>query len=435
VRPPRRRRVRRISASSAVGAGERPLGPSDHRRPADLHRAGRHPPRRRQGRDERAGPVRIGLRHVHPAPNGGGDGDRGVPRAVCPRAERARDRGHLPVRVRQLLLAERPRPQQRPLRSGHGALGHQGQAGRDAALSAFRRPLPHLGRPLRPRRRRRRRRGRGERPPLPGAGLPPRPGPDCRPRLLHVRRPDRAHQGGTVPAAPRSGPRALERSRLLPPRSEALRAPPRRPRRRDRAPPRCPRARPADPGDRPRQGVGAVPPLLSGGPVRPGGRRLLPAPPPAERHPDRDGRALRQPGRVRPPDQGPPDRLRPRPHLRHRRPHPRPEARRLLRVLRRPHRLARPRGRLPGRPRRQPPPRPVDPQLRDPGAARLPGAHPRGLPRLPRAARRRALGERPPRSGRRPRRGGRRAVPLPGSPAERRVAAGTADRRDGDPAV
>jgi mannonate dehydratase len=50
--------------------------------------------------------------------------------------ERGRDRGHLAVHVRELVLAQRARAVQRDERRRHRALGHQGQARGDAALPA-----------------------------------------------------------------------------------------------------------------------------------------------------------------------------------------------------------------------------------------------------------------------------------------------------------
>ena len=129
----------------------RPAAAEDHRRPDDPHRTEPDPPGRRQGLDQRAGPLRPRLRHVHAAGLRGPDGRRQVPQAVPDRPRRRRDRGHLAVVLRQLLLAERPGPVQRHERRRHGALGHQGQAGRHAGLPAPGRQVPVRRRPLRPR--------------------------------------------------------------------------------------------------------------------------------------------------------------------------------------------------------------------------------------------------------------------------------------------
>ena len=73
-------------------------------------------------------------------------------------------------------------------------------------------------------------------------------------------------------------------------------------------------------GDQPVQGARAVPPVLPRGPVSAGGERPLPAAAPADQHPDRDGRAVQHPARVRAAHQGTADRLHPHPHLADRRP-------------------------------------------------------------------------------------------------------------------
>ena len=137
-----------------MGALARRAAAAHHARQGDLHRAGRHPPGRRQGRDERAGTVRAGLRHLHPAPAGGRDRRRGVPRAVPHRPRPRRHRGHLPGGVLSVLLAQRAGPEQRAVRRRHGALGHQGQARRHARLPALRRQVPRGRAALRPRLRR-----------------------------------------------------------------------------------------------------------------------------------------------------------------------------------------------------------------------------------------------------------------------------------------
>ncbi len=80
----------------------------DPRHQDDPHRAEPHPPGGRQGRDDRAGARRLGLRHVHAARAGRPDGARAVPQAVPHRPQRRRDRGHLAVELRQLVLAQRP---------------------------------------------------------------------------------------------------------------------------------------------------------------------------------------------------------------------------------------------------------------------------------------------------------------------------------------
>ena len=78
----------------------------------------------------------LGLCDVYPAGPRRADCRRQVPQALPHRPRPRRDRGHLAVVLRQLLLAERPGPVQCHERRGHGALGYQGQAGQHAGLSA-----------------------------------------------------------------------------------------------------------------------------------------------------------------------------------------------------------------------------------------------------------------------------------------------------------
>ena len=119
------------------GAAREPQGAAsteDHRHPDDPHGTEPYPAGRRESRDERAGPGRVRLRHFHAARPGRADRRRAVPQAVSHRAQRRRDRGHLAVLLRQLVLAQRRRPVQRDERRGHRAVGYQGQARQHAAL-------------------------------------------------------------------------------------------------------------------------------------------------------------------------------------------------------------------------------------------------------------------------------------------------------------
>ncbi len=141
----------------------------------------------------------LGLRHVHPARLRGADGRREVPQAVPGRPQRRRDRGHLAVVLRQLVLAERPGAVQRDERRRHGALGHQGQARRHAGLSAPGGQVPVRRRPLPARPRARLQGGRGRRPPGDREGLPARPRPGRHPGpgdLRHLARPVGARGAG-----------------------------------------------------------------------------------------------------------------------------------------------------------------------------------------------------------------------------------------------
>ena len=136
--------------AAAVG-GPRPAPAEDHRHHDDPHRPQSRPAGHRQGLDQRAGPLRPGLRDVHPAGPRRADGRREVPEALPDRPRRRPDRGYLAVVLRQLVLAERPGAVQRDERRGHGALGHQGQAGEHARLSIAGRQVPVRRRAVCPR--------------------------------------------------------------------------------------------------------------------------------------------------------------------------------------------------------------------------------------------------------------------------------------------
>ena len=156
-----------------------------------------------------------------------------------------------------------------------------------------------------------------------GAGLPPRPraGGDARARRLRRRRREPACSGAADDAVGPTNPSAIWEPapyvRMLPKFFEHLRT---QAGRRSRAAARRARADHAQPGDQPVQGARAVPPVLPRGPVPARGERPLPAPAAADEHPDRDGRAVQHPARVRAADQGSADRLHPHPHLADRRP-------------------------------------------------------------------------------------------------------------------
>ncbi len=158
----------------------------------------------------------------------GADGARAIPEAVSDGQERRRDRGHLAIELRQLLLAQRPGPVQRHERRRHRALGHQGQARRYAALSTAGRQSAAWRRLLLPRQRRDAGRSRGERAQRHGCGLPTRARADEHARLLRLWR---AHRSSGRDCRRRRGRRADESARdlgagpVLPHAAQTIRAP------------------------------------------------------------------------------------------------------------------------------------------------------------------------------------------------------------------
>ena len=346
--------------SAQAGAGvllgfSRPAPAEDHRHHDDPHRSQSGPAGHRQGLDQRAGPLRPGLRHVHPARPRRADGRREVPEAVPGRPRRRPDRGYLAVVLRQLVLAERPGAVQRHERRGHGAVGHQGEAGEHARLSTAGRQVPVRRRPLCPRQRARRSR-RSRRTPgprWPGAtGISAsrsrsrawRPtAPARRPTCPTSREVDRADQPQGS-----SGSRALicapfrSCSSTCDRRSATTSSSSRRP-----------RADHAQPGGQPVQGAGEIPSVLPRGPAAARGEGPLPADPPAIERADRDGRAVQHPAGICAADRRAADRLHPHPHLADRRAEHGTQGRGALRVLRREDRLARARRLLAGGARRR----------------------------------------------------------------------------------
>ena len=137
----------------------------------------------------------------------------------------------------------------------------------------------------------------------------------------------------------------------------------------------------AEPGGQPVQGARALSPVLPRRSAPARGERSLPAAAPAVQRPARDGRAVQHAARIPAAHQGPADRLHPHPHLADRRPEPGAEGGGAVRVLRRPHRLARPRRRLAGRARRATRAGAGQLQLRHPRRQRLPRRHAGGLRR------------------------------------------------------
>ena len=227
------------------------------------------------------------------------------------------------------------------------------------------------------------------RPRLHGAGLPAHPRADRACRAIDLRRRAAAAQARARRRA-RQQPRRAPGSprpycRLLPKLFEHLRN---EARRRSRAAARHPRARAADPGHAARQGPRAVS-ARSSSKTRSARRTSATSSTCASRRrtPIAMGELFNSPHEWLDLVTRAADRLHPRPHLADRRPDDGPQDGRHVRVLRRPHRLARPGRRLARRPRRQRPPRPRHAQLRHPGSPRVQPGRAGRLPRLPRRSR------------------------------------------------
>ena len=250
---------------------------------------------------------------------------RSVPEAVPDRPPRRRDRGHLAVVLRQLVLAQRRRPLQRDERRRHGAVGHPRQARRTAALPAPRRQGAARRRLLLPRQRTRLPGSRGQRPQgdVARASATSACRAACRAWPPTARRGAARRTGAAPPTEPigPTAPRDIWESapyvRMLPKLFEHLRT---------------------KLGDevqllhdvhervqlneahQPVQGARALQPVLPRGSVPAGRQRLVPAAAPADQHPDRDGRAVQHRAGVPAADLGAADRLHPHPHLADRRP-------------------------------------------------------------------------------------------------------------------
>ena len=277
---------------------------------------------------------------------------------------------------RALVLAARADHDGRDRRGRHGAVGHQGQARRDAGLPAPRRGVPERAARLRPRLR------RGPRPrcstrsastwswatksiriqtAVPGIkavyGVAA-PGPGLRASATTTSRPaaarSRRRRTGTPAPTCATLPTVFEavRQRVRPGAAAAAR----------RAPPDHP-----DPGREAGQGAGTLRPVLARGlhPGRePGGAA---AGPPAHHHAAGDRRDLQHRLRLPDPDQGTADRLRPGRVHPLRRDQPAAQGHGLRRAVPDQVRLPRPHRHLPGRVRRAAARGPGDPQLRHPG--------------------------------------------------------------------
>ena len=99
----------------------------------------------------------------------------------------SRHRGHLAIELRQFVLAQRRRAQQRAERGGPSSVGHQGQDGRYAGVRPPGRPGAGGGRGLCARERQRTGRGGGQGERLHGPGIPSHPRPGRHARLRDLR--------------------------------------------------------------------------------------------------------------------------------------------------------------------------------------------------------------------------------------------------------
>ena len=311
-----------------------------------------------------------------------------VPQAVPRRPQRRRDRGHLAVVVRQLVLAERPGAVQRDERRRHGALGHQGQARRTCpSISCW----------------------------AASAGSPPTSIPRERPRAQGGggQRPRRAMEQGyrhvrVQVAIPGLCHLRRARDRRAPPApSEAVG--PTEPASVWEPAPYSAMSRSCSSTCAPSSATTSSCCTTSTSGSRPTRRsssartleqyRLFfiedPFPPEEKDHfrllrqqtsmPIAMGELFNTQQEYVPLIAGPADRLHPDPHLADRRPEPGAEGGGALRVLRREDGLARPGRRLAGRPRRAACPGAGELQLRHPRGRRLPAARPgRSSPAAPR---------------------------------------------------
>ena len=143
------------------------------RSPGHSHAASRLPTGCRQDHHLGAGSLRHRLRHLHTALPRRPRGHRAAPQALCHRPRCRPHRRDLADGDGQQLLAQRAGAQQRHLRGGPGAVGHQGQAGGDAGVPAAGRQVSGGRRLLCARRRQLPRGGGGQHPRLHGGGISP----------------------------------------------------------------------------------------------------------------------------------------------------------------------------------------------------------------------------------------------------------------------
>ena len=351
------------------GPARRPEAAHDHRREDDPHRPREDPTRRRQGDDQRARPLRPRLRHLHPACPRRRDRRGQVPQALPARQGPAHHRGPLAIELRQFVLAQRPRARQRHQRRGHGPVGHPRQARRrcrsinSSAASAARRSIPTAtpsGQTFEDVEKSARA--------LMDAGQRHVRVQIAMPGLATYGAAGKSKGDDNSPARTpgrKSGNRAAMSAPCPSCSSTCARSSATRWNCCTTCTNACRRSWPS----RLAKDLEPFKLFFLEDPVQPRGRRLLREAAPADQHADRDGRTVQQPQRVGRPHQQSADRLHPHPHLAGRRPDDGPQGGGAVRVLRRPHRLARPRRRLAGRPRGQRPSRPRGPELRHPGGA------------------------------------------------------------------
>ena len=364
-------------------------------------------------------------------------GGRPLPEAVPGRQARGPDRGHLAGALRELVLAERPRAQQRDQRRRHGALGHQGPPGRDARVPAPRRQGPRGGRLLRARERLRDPGGARQRPRAHGPRLPPRARPGGRPR--HGRLRLAARGGAGHGAALRPGLRA-----------RGLHAPRARSSSRRRARSSATRSSSsttstsASPPPRPSRfckDVERFRLFFLEDPLSPEDIAWFRLIRQQCATPIAMGELFNSPHEWTPAHRRAAHRLHPRPRLAGGRPHALPQDGGARRALRREDRVARAGRRLAGGPRLQHRPRPRLRQLRHPGVVTLRRRDARGLLGLPGAEGRLLLRERGARLGHRGRRARGGEVPVRprrdrrAAAAERRLGRDPPARRHGHQAV
>ena len=179
------RGARSAAARPRPNRHPRPPGAGHQRRHRNRHRARRSAPLGGQDHDGSRRPLRLRLRHFHATRRGGEHRRREVPAPVPDRQARRPHRRHLAVLLRQFLLAQRSRAEQRHQRRRSGAVGYQGTPGRHACLPASGRQVPRGRHLLHACRRRRDPTNHRPGPQVHGSGIP-----------LRARAGGRARHGG-----------------------------------------------------------------------------------------------------------------------------------------------------------------------------------------------------------------------------------------------